>query len=277
MSYIQRCMNSLLIQDELSEIIFIDGGSTDGSYERLIEIADHHDRVKTLTHPNRANKGVSASRNLGIQHAQGDWITFCDIDDYFLAGRFEAFAKADKEGIDLYHTTVKADYEDESLRSSIQEVTTCPKEFVTPQEMQDHLITSAEESISIISIIVRKDVLLDVGLFDEDLVIGEDTDLIWRMAGKAKFRYEDLTPPRVIRQVHQNNTYQNREKLLSGRAAFYRKWRSSQMYETLTEAAKKRIRESYRYYTYIHGVEYGNAFSQSTHLIKYLWDKLLKT
>lgn len=265
------------MQDELSEIIFVDGGSTDGSYELLQELSEGSDRIHLLTHPDRANKGVSASRNLGIERAQGDWITFCDIDDYFLASRFEVFAKADKKGIDVYHTTVKADYEDESLRSSIQELTTCPREFSAPLEMQDHLITSAEESISIISVIARKNVLLDVGLFDENLIIGEDTDLIWRMAGKAKFRYEDLAPPRVIRQVHQHNTYQNREKLLKGRSAFYKKWRSSQIYEALSDAAQKRIREGYRYYTYIHGVECGNAFSQSSHLIKYLWSKLLKT
>jgi len=267
----------MIEQEELDEIIFVDGGSTDGSLEYLKELSQLDSRIKILSLNQKFGSGASAARNLGITQASSEWITFCDIDDYYLAGRFALFAKADKEGVDLFHTSVQAAYTSDHLKNSIQEITSVPKGFSAPIEMQDYLISQSAESISIISTIIRKEALMKVGLFDESLSIGEDTDLLWRLSGQSTFKYENLDIPRVIRQVHEDNTYQNKDRLIKGRLAFYKKWRSSQEYKELRAPAQKRIREGHRHYRYVNGYENGKGLSSTTELIKYLWSRLLRT
>lgn len=78
--YIKQCIDSLIKQTYKSiEIIVIDDGSTDNSLKLLEEFALKDDRVRILK---QKNSGVSSARNLGIQKANGEWITFVDGDDW---------------------------------------------------------------------------------------------------------------------------------------------------------------------------------------------------
>ena len=103
-SFVNRCVDSMIAQDELSEIIFVDSGSTDGSYELLSELSKQDPRIQVLTNRDKKNSGVSAARNKGIQKATAEWVTFCDIDDFYMKDRFSSFAKADNDEVDIYHT-----------------------------------------------------------------------------------------------------------------------------------------------------------------------------
>lgn len=60
------------------EIIFINDGSTDDSLKQLRYLEHKHDFVHVFSQP---NAGSGPARNLGIQHAHGDYIVFFDIDD----------------------------------------------------------------------------------------------------------------------------------------------------------------------------------------------------
>lgn len=78
--YIEKCINSLLTQNyENIEIIVIDDGSSDNSYEIADKIAQKDTRVKTYR---QENKGVSAARNYGADMAKGKYLLFVDADDY---------------------------------------------------------------------------------------------------------------------------------------------------------------------------------------------------
>lgn len=63
------------------EVIVVDDGSTDGTYERLQEWAKRHQAVRVLHQP---NSGRSVARNLGLQHARGQWLMFLDSDDVLM-------------------------------------------------------------------------------------------------------------------------------------------------------------------------------------------------
>ncbi len=75
-----RCLDSLLAQTYRNiEIIAVDDGSTDGSGEVLDVCAQKDTRIKVI---HKENGGVSSARLRGIEAATGDYIGFCDGDDY---------------------------------------------------------------------------------------------------------------------------------------------------------------------------------------------------
>lgn len=70
------------------ELVLVDDGSSDGTPAIARDLAQRHpDRIRVLEHPGHANRGTSASRNLGIAAARGDYIALLDADDIYLPTR----------------------------------------------------------------------------------------------------------------------------------------------------------------------------------------------
>ncbi len=77
--YIKRCFDSIWEQTEKNfEIIAVDDGSKDSSLDILLEIAKDHSNLKVI---HTENFGVCHARNTGIENAEGEYITFVDVDD----------------------------------------------------------------------------------------------------------------------------------------------------------------------------------------------------
>lgn len=88
--YLERCLNSLLQQWPSDrndyEIICVNDGSTDHSKEILqVYHAKFPHVIKVI---DQENKGISATRNVGMKAANGEIITFCDSDDYLVPGGY---------------------------------------------------------------------------------------------------------------------------------------------------------------------------------------------
>lgn len=89
--YLKKCLTRLINQTYSDiEFILIDDGSTDSSSELLEEFAAKDSRIR-LVH--KKNGGQASARNLGIQMAQGDYISFADSDDYVDFTLFEKMVK----------------------------------------------------------------------------------------------------------------------------------------------------------------------------------------
>lgn len=78
--YLSRCIESILSQTFTDfELLLIDDGSTDRSGEICDEYAKKDTRIRVF---HTKNRGVSAARNLGLDNAKGEWISFVDSDDW---------------------------------------------------------------------------------------------------------------------------------------------------------------------------------------------------
>jgi len=72
------------------ELLLVDDGSTDASAALAREAAaSEPERIRYLEHPGHANRGMSASRNLGLAATRGEFVAFLDADDVWLPERLE--------------------------------------------------------------------------------------------------------------------------------------------------------------------------------------------
>lgn len=90
--YLSRCLDTILAQsfgDDL-EIICVDDSSTDSSPEILEAYAKYDSRIKII---NKANGGLSSTRNVGISVSKGEYILFVDSDDWISTNTIEVLYK----------------------------------------------------------------------------------------------------------------------------------------------------------------------------------------
>lgn len=101
--YLEESLNSLLLQTyDNIEIICINDGSTDNSGKILEEYAKKDKRIK-ITH--KKNEGQSIARNIGLELATGEWISYIDADDKVSLSLYQKFINtlnSVKKPFDIY-------------------------------------------------------------------------------------------------------------------------------------------------------------------------------
>lgn len=89
--YLNRCVESLIHQTlQEVEIILVNDGSKDGSGEICRKFAQEDSRIVYIE---QKNTGVSAARNRGLDVASGEFVMFCDSDDYYEESAAEKLLK----------------------------------------------------------------------------------------------------------------------------------------------------------------------------------------
>lgn len=179
------------------EIVVVDDGSTDGSYERARDWADRHpELVRVEMHPGHVNLGPGASRNLGISRSAGGWIAFLDADDLLLPHRFRMAASilASQPEIDAVFESVRVEPmtpEAEVEWGGRSRAWSVPRSGADPSlEILRTLSLWASNGI-----LIRKSVFARIGVFDEHLRVGEDRDLWLRLALCARLAPGEMDDP----------------------------------------------------------------------------------
>jgi len=183
-AYIEAAINSALDQTYGSvEVVVVDDGSTDGSYEKLQQW-EERGKLVLLTHPERRNRGQSASINLGIQQATGSYIAILDSDDMFAKEKLAdqvAFLEANPETGMVYGQGHAVDADGNFL-------------FKVPgdghQELSDpnRLLLDCYMALPGGSL-VRRSVFEKAGLFEESFRAGQDHDMAIRIMEATKCAY----------------------------------------------------------------------------------------
>ncbi|MDR2934256.1 MAG: glycosyltransferase [Candidatus Adiutrix sp.] len=169
-----RAIDSVLAQDYRPlELIVVDDGSTDETSRLLAPLAAKG-RLRLLGQPNR---GVSAARNAGLAAAQGSLLAFLDSDDEWLPGKLEAQVEF-------------LEHHPEQGLVQTQERWYRGGRRVNPGRRHRKLagdIFIPSLSLCLISpsaVMLRRELLDEAGLFDEDLPAAEDYDLWLRILAR---------------------------------------------------------------------------------------------
>ena len=98
--YLNRCIESLRQQNYSNiEIILVNDGSTDSSGIICDKYSKIDNRIKVI---HKKNGGLSSARNVGVNIANGEYITFVDSDDFWLPNKLnDLVSKLEKDNLDM--------------------------------------------------------------------------------------------------------------------------------------------------------------------------------
>lgn len=208
--FIEKAVNSVLQQPEVIEIVVVNDGSTDATEAILSQLQLQNPILKIYHHENKANKGRSASRNLGVQKATGNYIAFLDADDYFLPNRFANDIKVFQENkncdgvynaVGLHYYRVITINDDKA--NKLDTVT----HKIESENLFDALLHGTYGHFHIDGLTVKKAVFTVTGLFNEELVVAEDTDLLWKIAIKCRLESGIIDKALAVRGIHDSNVF----------------------------------------------------------------------
>lgn len=173
--YLRACIDSVLKQSYTDfELLLINDGSTDASGKICDEYVLKHARVKVF---HKENGGVSSARNLGLDHAIGDWICFVDSDDEVLEDALQNYVDCVKStDADIIISNYIVKYEN-GIENPIK------LGLVTSKLQNNDLINDIVDGKihgSLCNKIVKADILKKFR-FDPDITYMEDKFLLIKM------------------------------------------------------------------------------------------------
>lgn len=159
---ISRCVKSVLFQTYRNiEVIVVNDSSNDRTQSILKKIQKKDARLRVLLH--ESNRGAAASRNTGLDAARGDYIAFCDADDYMKSNMIEKMAAVMcAENADIAATGVE----------DAGKIKTDDREYDTFDDMVRYVLQTGG---FVWNKLIRRSVIEDGKIrFDEDLYLCED-------------------------------------------------------------------------------------------------------
>lgn len=199
---VSQAIESVLAQTYRDyEIIVVIDGSTDNTEEVLARFGD---KITVIC---QKNKGLAGARNTGIRASQGQYIAFLDDDDLWVSNKLE-------KQLAYFETnpTIGLVYSDGFF---FNEKGVLPDKWtsVYPPPQIWHFLTLFERNVILVStVVVRRECLDKVGLFDETLRSCEDYDLWLRII--EKFSIYFLNEPLGFYRQSPNSLQSNREYML---------------------------------------------------------------
>ena len=183
--FLLRCLRSIVDQgltEDAYEVLVVDDGSTDGSRALLQSFIDEgHQQVRLLT---QANSGVSAARNLAMDHARGRYLYFVDSDDFLMEGQMPALlTQATDENLDVLVFNYSRTDEDGNIIESFAGADVGTSTVTTGVAfLQGHSMTPY-----IWRYLIRRELIQSNDWrFDKSLIVCEDGELIARFMLSAQ-------------------------------------------------------------------------------------------
>lgn len=161
------------------EVIVVDDGSTDGTYEVARTLAGADGRVRVVRKP---NGGPASARNAGLNEATGEYVSFLDSDDVYTRQKVESHVRHFEQNRD-----VDLVFSDDATADERLDVKVVHERGMPPLSFRELLPIRNWFATSACS--VRRSLLERVGAFRPDLSGTEDWELWIRCARVGTFAY----------------------------------------------------------------------------------------
>lgn len=168
--YLKRCLESILVQSWNDyEIILVDDGSTDSSAQICDLYAEKYEMIRVI---HKENKGLSDTRNRGIEEASGEYVYFPDSDDWLEPNTFSELSDVIEEltyDIISFNREFVTSEEDKliSAKSRIQKLS--GKQALLEMLNQGDVTGFANDKIYRKKLFLDNDIEFPVGKYYEDL------------------------------------------------------------------------------------------------------------
>lgn len=215
LDYLPEAVDSVRTQSRADwELLVVDDGSKDGTLDYLHGLKEP--RLRVVERPHTGN--VSVLRNLGIREARGRWVAFLDSDDRWRSHKLERqleALEADPDALWSYTRAVVIDGDGNEVDDKWLGEAGAPS-----GEVLEGLLR-LDVRIVAPAVMVRRDLLLEVGGFDETLAFCEDYDLWLRLARRSPARGVDERLCEIRR--HSSNMTRDQPEIFGDVARIYRK------------------------------------------------------
>ena len=198
--YVEEAVHSAVHLDNVGEIILIEDGSKDDSLAVCEELSRAYEKVSLYVHANNQNKGASESRNLGIFKAQCPYISFLDADDIYSEDRFNVESNiflSDKK-VDGVYSAVGYINEPNGKVFTLRKI-------IAPQQLFHYLLRGTYGHFHTNGITVKKAVFKEIGYFNPELILHQDSEMWLRMAFKKQLVGGELKVPVALIRRHEGN------------------------------------------------------------------------
>jgi glycosyltransferase involved in cell wall biosynthesis len=235
--FITETIESVLAQTYSNwELVLVDDGSTDDSTRICKEYSLREDRIKYF---HKQNGGQASARNLGIKNAKGEYITFLDSDDLYAEDKLEQhFIDLAEKPADFYYGAGYMIYENRTSNKVVEY-----DWFYGEYSGKDFFkILYHSCSVNINSVLVKKKLFDEIGLFDESPILRgtEDWDLWLRIAIHVKNIYG--SPERkVYYRIHDSGIHFQRANMLIGKWRIYEKYDTNKIIQPLERKREYRF------------------------------------
>ncbi|MBD2358444.1 glycosyltransferase family 2 protein [Tolypothrix sp. FACHB-123] len=157
------------------ELLLADDGSNDESTAIAWRYAQKYpDKVRYLEHEAHQNRGMSATRNLGIRHSQGEYIALLDADDIWLPQKLEkqlAILEAQPEAAMVYGSTLMwfswTGNPEDTQRDFGRRLGVKPDTLVQPPKLLKLFLEDKASTPATCSVLMRRELVKNVGGFEE--------------------------------------------------------------------------------------------------------------
>jgi len=171
--FLAQAIGSVLEQSHANwELLLVDDGSTDGSSAIARDFAARDPRrIRCYEHAGHANRGMSAARNLGLDHARGRYIGFLDADDVWLAEKLREqtdLMDANPRAEMIYgRTLIWHSWRGSAARDEFCDLGVQPDTLVEAPELLVKLIENRAQTPTTCNALMRRDVFTKIGRFEE--------------------------------------------------------------------------------------------------------------
>ena len=177
---LKRAINSVIKQTITpKEIIIVDNGSTDQTYQMVSSL------FPEINYFIEKKRGVSAARNKGILESKSKWIAFLDSDDAWKPTKLEKqmeYSVFNQDKYRIIHT-------DENWYRNKKFLNQLKKHKKSGGNIFKNSLQLC--CISPSSVVLKKQIFDDYGLFDENLEVCEDYDMWIRITAKEEVGFLD--------------------------------------------------------------------------------------